>query len=205
MTNIKHVGRLTTNKRKVVVAYRVIPNDPEHCLVVHTESLDADQHDSLMKLLDSTTGQEEYELATAMGRTRLPDGRVMLAAFHTQGKLNKVPTSLVEMTPNMQTTMNLAELNQLIAEQKGVTVADLAINNGNTTPVKTAPVAPVSSSMSAMDEVVTTTDDVLDDATLAKNLRSQADAMFKEAQRLRSEAEELAPTAKKSKATASVK
>lgn len=202
MTNIKHVGRLTTNKRKVVVAYRVIPNDPEHCLVVHTESLDADQHDSLMKLLDSPTGQEEYELATAMGRTRLPDGRIMLSAFHTQGKLNKVPTSLVEMTPNMQTTMNLAELNQLIAEQKGVTVSDLAINNGNTNPVS---VAPVNSSMTAMDEVVTTTNDVLDDATLAKNLRSQADAMFKEAQRLRSEAEELAPTAKKSKAAASVK
>ena len=199
MTNIKHVGRLTTNKRKVVVAYRVIPNDPDHCLVVHTESLDADQHDSLMKLLDSTTGQEENELATAMGRTRLPDGRIMLAAFHTQGKLNKVPTNLVEMTPNMQSTINLAELNQIIAKQKGVTVADLAINNGAATPAATT------SSMAAMDEVVTTTDNILDDATLAKNLRSQADAMFKEAQRLRSEAEELAPTAKKSKATASVK
>tara|TARA_B110000503_G_C7127053_1_gene405114 strand:- start:828 stop:1427 length:600 start_codon:yes stop_codon:yes gene_type:complete len=199
MTNIKHVGRLTTNKRKVVVAYRVIPNDPDHCLVVHTESLDADQHDSLMKLLDSTTGQEENELATAMGRTRLPDGRIMLAAFHTQGKLNKVPTNLVEMTPNMQSTINLAELNQIIAKQKGVTVADLAISNGAAKPAATT------SSMAAMDEVVTTTDNILDDATLAKNLRSQADAMFKEAQRLRSEAEELAPTAKKSKATASVK
>ena len=41
------------------------------------------------------------------------------------------------------------------------------------------------------------------DEDLAKNLRSQADAMFKEAQNLRKQAEELVPTKKTAKAKAS--
>ena len=36
MAEMKHVGRLTTNNRKLVVAYRVIPGEPDHCLVIHT-------------------------------------------------------------------------------------------------------------------------------------------------------------------------
>ena len=114
---LKHIGRLTNNGRKVVVAYRVLPGEPDSCLIVPTESLDADQHDSLMKLVESNTGQSAYELAEAMARTSLPDGRNMLAGLHYYGKLTKVPTSSVEMTPDTKSIVNLAELNQLIATQ----------------------------------------------------------------------------------------
>ena len=44
--------------------------------------------------------------------------------------------------------------------------------------------------------------DVLSDEDLAASYRSQADAMFKEAKRLREQAEELVPTKRKSKASA---
>jgi len=44
---------------------------------------------------------------------------------------------------------------------------------------------------------------VLSDEDLAANYRSQADRMFKEAKRLREQAEELAPTKKKKAATQS--
>ena len=54
MAEIKHVGRLTTNNRKLVVAYRVIPGDPENCLVIHTESLDAADHDTLINTVSYT-------------------------------------------------------------------------------------------------------------------------------------------------------
>jgi len=57
MANIKHVGRIATTKRKVIVAYRVVPNDPENCIVVTTENLMADEHDALMKLVESDAGQ----------------------------------------------------------------------------------------------------------------------------------------------------
>ena len=96
---LKHVGRMAKNKRKVVVAYNVVPGEPDSAVVVTTENLSADEHDSLMKLVESPAGQESMDLAEAMMRTRLPDGKNMLAAFHTTGKMAKVPTTEVEMTP----------------------------------------------------------------------------------------------------------
>ena len=198
MANLKHVGRLTTNNRKLIVAYRVIPDDPDHCLVVHTENLDAADHDDLIKLVESNAGQTEDHLAVAMARTQLQDGRNMLAGFHTTGKLVKVPTDIVEMTPNNQTRMNLKELNEMIAQQQGVTVADLAPSD----PTQSAPQAqPQEQAPMAVVEDATPVagEDVLTDEALAAQYRSQADSLFKEAKRLREQAEELVPTKRKSK------
>lgn len=200
--NIKHVGRLKTNNRKAIVAFRVIPEDPLNCLVVMTESLEAGDHDALINLVDSTTGQTEYELGSAMMRTKLPDGSNMLARFSATGKLMKMPTSDIEMTPNFQSTVNLAELNQIMADNKGVTVADLAVKDPNQTPTQTAPVAPVTNvapEMTAMDEALNTAEQPMTDEVMAASLRSQADAMFKEAKSLREQAEELVPTKRKTK------
>jgi|TARA_R110000803_G_scaffold63387_1_gene124033 hypothetical protein len=208
-SNIKHVGRLTTNNRKAIVAFRVIPNDPEHCLVVMTENLEAGDHDALISLVDSTTGQSEYELGSAMMRTKLPDGANMLARFSATGKLMKLETKVIEMTPNFQTSINLAELNQIMADQKGITIADLALKDPNNptatsnAPEQTVPSAQAASAYTnttaAMDEVVTTTDEVLTDDILAAQFRSQADRMSKEAAALRRQAEDLVPTVKKAK------
>lgn len=192
MAFLKHVGRLTTNNRKVVVAYRVLPGDPEHCLVVTTENLNADEHDSLMKLVESNAGQTAEDLADAMNRTRLADGRVMLPAFHTTGRLSRVPTSIVEMTPTNIDRIKLDELNRIVAEQKGVSVADLAVKESNK--AKQEPTQP----LETVEEVTTVQEEVvLSDEDLAAQYRSQADAMFKEAKRLREQAEELSPTKKK--------
>jgi hypothetical protein len=142
---MKHIGRMKQNRRKVVVAYRVVPGEPDNCLIVQTESLMAEYHDTMMQVLQSNAGQNAYEFAEAMSRARLPDGRIMLNAFHKEGKLTKVPANLVEMTPNNQTLIMLDELNRIIAEQKGVSVADLALganevnlNKGAAEPKKTA-------------------------------------------------------------------
>ena len=195
---LKHVGRIATNQRKVVVAYRVVPGDPDYCLVVQTENLSADEHDALIKAVESAAGQEAYEFAEAMARSYLPDGRNMLAGFSKTGKLNKVPTNAVEMTPNRNTSISLEELNKTIAEQQGVTVADLALKGPDGETVEPATIE----TEAAVDPVSTytetpTTDGVLDDATLAAQYRSQADALFKEAKALREQAEALVPTKKK--------
>ena len=42
----KHVGRIKTNRRKVIVAYRTVPGEPENCVVVTTENLMAEEHDA---------------------------------------------------------------------------------------------------------------------------------------------------------------
>ena len=199
---LKHVGRMISNKRKVIVAYRVIPGDPENCLVVQTENLSADEHDTLIKAVESASGQEAYEFGEAMARTFLPDGRNMLAGFHTTGKFRKVLTTEVEMTPTNSDNIALNELNKIIAEQKGVTVNDLALKGPDGETVaedneKADPVATYSETTS------TAGDGVLDDNALAAQYRSQADDLYKEAKALREQAEELVPTKRKTKKTES--
>lgn len=196
---LKHVGRIAKTKRKVVVAYRVVPDDADSCIIVTTENLMAEEHDALMKAVESDSGQSAYEFAEAMARSQLPDGRNMLAGFHTTGKMMKVKQSEVEMQPDRQTSINLAELNKIIADQKGVTIADLAIKN----PGGKAPAKPTTET-AVQPEVTQPTDGILTDEDLAAQYRSQADAMFKEAKRLREQAEELVPTKKKTKTAESV-
>jgi hypothetical protein len=196
---LKHVGRMANNQRRVIVAYKVVPGDPEHCVVVTTENLAAEEHDTLMKLVESAAGQEADDLATAMMRTPLPDGSNMLARFHTTGKMIKVPTNTVQMMPNRNTTLLLSELNEAIAQQKGVTVADLALKgaDGNTVPTKAAPA--ITASEMAAETTGTTTapvDGVITDEVLAAKFRSDADRLSKEAAALRRQAEELVPTKK---------
>ena len=201
MPTYKHVGRVKSNQRKVVVAYRVVPGEPDSCLVVQTENLNAEEHDSLIKLIESDAGQNAYEFAEAMARARLPDGRNMLAGFHTTGKLNKVPADMIEMTPNRATIINLKELNETIAQQRGVTVADLAIKGPNGQTVKPADSTDPSAEPINVTEMysaeIPSQSNVLTDEELAAQYRSQADALFKEAKALREQAEELVPTKKK--------
>lgn len=189
----KHVGRIAANKRKVVVAYRTIPGEPENCLVVTTENLDAADHDSLMKLVESDAGQQEEEFATAMARTRLSDGRIMLAGFHTTGKMTKVPTNSVEMTPDRNTVIKLDELNKLIADQRGIAIEDLAVKSPDNQPSEKQ-----ESTLATANDVPPAQDGVLSDEQLAAQYRSQADSLFKEAKALREQAEALVPTKKKS-------
>lgn len=192
----KHVGRLKKSQRKVIVAYRTLPGDPNSCVCVTTENLEAADHDTLIKLVESNAGQNSYEFVQAMARTSLSDGSNMLARFHTTGKMVKMPTKEVEMTPDLTTKIDLDELNRIIAQQKGVTIADLALTENNEEPTAS------NTNKNVVPQAETTTlaensTDVLTDEQLAANYRSQADTMFKEAKRLREEAEKLHPTKKK--------
>ena len=197
---LKHVGRMAKNQRGVVVAYRVVPGEPDQSVIVDTSSLMAEEHDTLIKTVEGSAGQEADEFATVMARTQLPDGSNMLARFHATGKMMKVASADVEMTPNNNTSISLAELNEVIAEQKGVTVADLALADeaGNRPEVVTESSDPTLTADQVAANVSSSNDGVLSDADLAAQYRSQADALFKEAKALREQAEELVPTKKKS-------
>lgn len=200
MANIKHIGRIRTNKRRAIVAYRTLPGDPYSALVVMTEALPADEHDTLIKLVESPAGQQAEELAIAMSRTYLPDGRNMLAGFHSTGQLKKVSTSDIEMTPNVNTSILLSELNQIIAQQKGVALEDLAVKDPNAKPQPKQPQVVSEMPYEAPVEANPVSEEAMTPEQIARQLRSTADAMFKEAQKLRAKAEELLPTKKKAKA-----
>ena len=190
---LKHVGRLVSNKRRVVVAYRVVPGEPENCIVVTTENLDAADHDSLIKLVESPAGQEANELADAMMRTPLSDGSNMLARFHMTGKMVKIATNTVEMIPNSNTTILLSELNEVIAAQQGITVGDLAVK-GKTPPAKPATVT--EAAVAYASPLSAPADGILTDEMIAAKYRSDADRLSKEAAALRRQAEDLVPTKK---------
>jgi hypothetical protein len=201
MPNIKHVGRIKNNKRRVIVAYRTLPGDPYNCLVVLTESLPSDEHDVLIKVVESPAGQEAYELAEVMARAYLPDGRNMLSGFHVTGKLRKVPTNEIEMTPDSKTVISLDQLNEFIAQQRGISIEDLPIKSSSPTTetVDLINDAPVNNIINTQitDSVTARSPEPTE---LASQMRSQADAMFKEAKRLREIAETLVPTKKNAKA-----
>ena len=186
----KHVGRIKNNQRKVVVAYRTIPNDPYSCLVVTSDALAAADHDDLMKLVESDAGQSADEFYEAMQRTYLSDGRNMLAGLHTTGHMRKFPTSEIEMVPNRSSVILLSELNEVIAQQKGVAIDDLAVKGEAKSTDETAQ-TPAPTTLEAPQS------EVLSDDAIAAKLRSDADRLFKEAKALREQAEELSPTKRK--------
>lgn len=196
MANLKHVGRLKANRRRVIVAYRTLPNDPYNSLVIFTDSLPADEHDSLIKLVESPAGQEAYELAEAMARVRLPDGRVMLTGFHQTGRLFKMATKDVEMTPSINAAVGLDELNVIIAQQRGVALEDLSLQSSDREAQKATPTEAVQA-IAAVTEIPA---EPLSDADKAKQLRARATELHRQAQNLRDEAEALVPTKKTTKA-----
>ena len=110
------------------------------------------------------------------------------------------------MCPTPVDEISLDQLNVLIAEQKNVAVDDLY------TFVKGAPkkqdtevedvaqikdLSPNKNKETAPVRAQATDNEVLTDLDLAKSYRSQADSLYKEAARLRKQADELDPPKKK--------
>jgi hypothetical protein len=120
----------------------------------------------------------------------------MLVGFHQTGKLFKIPTKDVEMTPNVSTVIGLDELNNIIAQQQGVGIEDLAVKPSERAQQQAAKAAAAVAAASA-DTASPALDESLSKEELARKLRGQADAMYKEAKRLREVAEELLPVKKK--------
>jgi hypothetical protein len=195
---LKHVGRVLATKKKCLVAYRTLPGDAYSCLIVPTENMPDIYHDAIINLVESSAGQEANEFAEALDRTQFPDGSRMLPWLHVNNRLLKAPTDAIEMTPVPGTGILLSELNQIIAEQRGIAVDDLAINEGINDKKREPTVAPVNElapTAKVVEQPVVTAN--LTPEQQAKEYRSRADKLAKEAAQFRRLAEELVPTKKK--------
>ena len=193
---MKHIGKMKNNSARIVVAYRTVPGEPLNALVVGTQGLPDAYHDSLMQLVQDDSGQQADELADILAVRKFPDGTNMLEFLHTRGHITKVPTNLVLMTPNTQTTIQLDELNKIIAEQKGISLDDLAITDGTS--------ASTSKKSPKIEPAIEVTADVMpvvtQPAPTPETLRSKADELLAEAKALRELADSLdKPKAKVSK------
>lgn len=194
MKTLKHVGKIKNTGSKVLVVFRTLPGESDMALVVQTSPLPDQYHNSIIDIVDSDQAQETNEFGEIMFIRSFPDGRPMLQALQADGRLQKVSTSNIIMTPTPNSEIVLAELNVLIAEQRNCTVDDLY------TFVKGAPAKAATEKPAVVEETVKTQaapNEVLTDRDIARNYRSQADAMYKEAARLRKQADDLDPPVKK--------
>lgn len=199
MKNLKHIGKLKNTGVKVLVVFRTLPGESNMALVLPTTSLPDSSHDAVIQLVESDQAQETNELGEIMFIRRLPDGRPMLQAMQVENRLQKVPTDIVIMTPTLNDTIPLDELNMLIAQQRNCAVDDLANfvtgfrqKNDPKTEAEVTDLATETLQTSTVENT-----EPLSDRDLARNYRSQADAMYKEAARLRRQADELDPPVKK--------
>ena len=205
---IKHIGR--HGDRKVAILFREVPNEDHMCLVIYPETLPTHIHDSIMRTLESPVGQQATNLAEALHRGILPDGRPQLEALHREGMIKKVPTSQVIVTPTPTSSVKLDELNRIVKEMDTGEAAvkrlqELDRNTGIVDPAtkrkaeaefkrskERVPSEPVSALVS--------TDGALDDKTIAANLLSQAKrmeieakGMIAEAARMKKDAQRMHP------------
>lgn len=211
MANLKHVGRMKATAKRVLVAFRTLPGDAYNCLVIPTEMLDDSYHNSLINLVESPSGQEAYEFAEVLDRTQFSDGSRMLPSLHVKGKLLKFPTDQIEMIPAPGVVVLLSELNQIIAEQRNVAIDELCVKPSAANASAALETAKhlankvaddvtrtTSSSVNVVEEVVAVAPTIPQTPEeQAKQYRSDADRLAKEAANFRRMAEELVPSKKK--------
>ena len=113
---IKHVGK--SGDRKVLVLYRQVPGEDHMCLVIYPEVLNASWQDTIQKVVESDVGQQAEELADALHRSLLPDGRPILQTLHTERMIKKIRAADVIMTPRKDSSIRLDELNKMLNEMK---------------------------------------------------------------------------------------
>ena len=197
--SLKHIGKMKNTGVRVLVVFRTLPGESNTALVLPTATLPDAYHNSLMALVETDQAQQSYEFGEMMFVRLFPDGRPMLQAMQQDNRMQKVSTDTVIMTPTNQSEVLLADLNVLIAEQRNCTVDDLCTfvkgyQKDDKAEVKT--VAEVKETPAPV-RAQAGQNEVLSDVDIAKSYRSQADAMYKEAARLRKQADELDPPKKK--------
>ena len=223
MAMIKHVGK--NGDRKVLVLYREVPGDEHMCLVIYPEVLNASWQDAIQKVVESEVGQQANQLADALHRSYLPDGRPMLETLHNERMIKKVRNSDVIMTPGGSATVRLDELNKLVNEMEKGEEARKKMEEADATrgmvdpATKRAAEARFKEEQLAKQQAADSrftepsdfsapADGVLSDRAIAANMLAQArrmeqeaNSMIAEAARMKKDAERMVPGVNPAEAT----
>jgi hypothetical protein len=205
---LKHVG--THNNRKVAILYHQVPGEDHMCLLVYSDLLPRMIHDQIMTTIESAPGQQATNLADALFRNIMADGRNALEVIHKEGFMKKVQTSQVIMTPTPSQTIRLDELNNLLTEmakgddaKKRLAEADASTGiqskKRDNTPQRNVG-EPQKTTSAAVAPLQAGPNEVLSDEAIANQRRAQAakmrdeaTALLAESARLESEAAQLMP------------
>jgi hypothetical protein len=213
MNFMKHVGK--HSDRKIALLFRQVPGEDHMCLLIYPEVLQAHWHDAIMKVIESDVGQQAEELADALSRSLLPDGRIILNTLHQEKMIKKVRTSDVIMTPRTDASIRLDELNKMLNEMKlgDEAIKKMAENDASRglvdAPTKRAAEAEFKSKYYKQAPVQAPADGALSDRQIASNMLAQAErmelearGMISEASRMKKDAERMDPTVVASVTTA---
>lgn len=211
MAFMKHVGK--HGDRKVCILFRQVPGEDHMCLVIYPDTLHAHWQDSIQKALESDVAQQSEELADALHRSYLPDGRPVLETLHQERMIKKLRTSDIIVTPTSEARIRLDELNKMLNEMKQgeAAIKKMAENDasrGLVDPqIKRKAEAEYKANQSAKSDYVAPPtlkagqDGALSDRDIAANMLAQAKAMeinaramVAEAARMKKEAEKMDPT-----------
>ena len=212
MAFMKHVGK--HGDRKVCILFRQVPGEDHMALVIYPDTLHAHWQDSIQKALESDVAQQSEELADALHRAYLPDGRPVLETLHQERMIKKLRTSDIIVTPTADAKIRLDELNKMLNEMKQgeAAIKKMAENDasrGMVAPeVKRKAEAEYKAKQSAKQDSVFTPpalkagqDGALSDRDIAANMLAQAKAMevnaramVAEAARMKKDAERMDPT-----------
>lgn len=107
---VKHIGRSAGTGQRLSVVFLRLPDEPDNALVVYSDALPDRYHDEFMAAVESPEGQSSRELYEVLSRKVFFHGKPMLDTLHSEGKLVKVPTSTVIMTPTTNMDMPLDDL-----------------------------------------------------------------------------------------------
>lgn len=173
---LKHVGKY--GEKPCVVVFREVPNEPENCLIVQTGNLSAEQHDSLMTVVQSLEAQQANEISDVLHRRQFNDGSNMLSSLHYSKALQKVSVSQVSLTPTPAQSIPLADVN-----------AEIRKISGGYTPAKTDEAHLLKEQNPAQPDTVPVTPvDSGDPKATAESLMMQAELMIEDAKSLQKEA-----------------
>jgi hypothetical protein len=213
MAFMKHIGK--HGDRKVCILFRQVPGEDHMCLCIYPEVLPAHWQDTIQKALESDVAQQSEELADALHRSFLPDGRAVLETLHQERMIKKLRTSDVIVTPTPDAKIRLDELNKMLNEMKQgeaaiKKMADNDASRGMVAPdikrraeaeYKAGQAQKADPAYVAPPSLKAGQDGALTDRDIAANMLAQAKAMevnarsmVAEAARMKKEAERMDPT-----------
>jgi hypothetical protein len=199
---LKHVAK--HNQKKAVIVFREVPGDEHMCLVAYSDLLPRLVHDEVMKVLESPSGQQAENLADALFRNIMADGRNTLEVLHKEQFIKKVPTNQVIVTPDSKNNVRLDELNSILNEMKqgeqaikrlqeldsGAGMSGKMNKNRKIDPREVGAPANSRSTPATVPQSIPT-DQVLSDADLAQQRLTQAEQMQLQAKQLLAESARL--------------
>ena len=115
----RHVGRIKNTDRRCAVVFPQIPGADEYALIVDTDALPDFMHEELVRIIDSSAGQDSLVLADVLSRRPSPDsGYDMLNSLHLRGLLQRQKISNIMMYPQPNAPVELSVVVDIINKDK---------------------------------------------------------------------------------------